>query len=413
MSSFGKLWQKSKWTLLLACIHIFWRDAASPPFETQQNLPCSLRRCLLECSFSLHSNSALTSLTLLLTDFASTFSSLWWLTPLLQDWASFNTICSKTVHRSSWSITWNIDFSFWSCPSCLTLALSVHTVLLWFFQPSLVLVKPFFCLFTPETTLIHVFLSLIVTFVLNFSPLVPKLNSFCKTYRKFCRSGWADEKEKAEFQPNSISLPIYLWKTIFLISSRVFSSALSLPLSAAPSTVPIMHQVSATMRSITLSWPQPEQPNGIILDYEIRYYEKVSQPCLQACKIQGQPLLCGWQPAEGLGIQAGGSPDGGRNLVTEARGSLRAFPSSASAKASSAQVLSAPAQERTFQHPTPLSWPLTGLWWMGKTNSILPVTHLLHVFAVLQTHQCPLNFLKILWFCKLVFFKVLDYVPQI
>lgn len=38
-----------------------------------------------------------------------------------------------------------------------------------------------------------------------------------------------------------------------------------------------MHQVSATMRSITLSWPQPEQPNGIILDYEIRYYEKVSQ----------------------------------------------------------------------------------------------------------------------------------------
>ncbi|XP_069474150.1 ephrin type-B receptor 1 isoform X2 [Ambystoma mexicanum] len=43
---------------------------------------------------------------------------------------------------------------------------------------------------------------------------------------------------------------------------------------AAPSTVPIMHQVSASMKSITLSWPQPEQPNGIILDYEVRYYEK-------------------------------------------------------------------------------------------------------------------------------------------
>uniref|UniRef100_A0A493T892 Ephrin type-B receptor 2 n=1 Tax=Anas platyrhynchos platyrhynchos TaxID=8840 RepID=A0A493T892_ANAPP len=37
--------------------------------------------------------------------------------------------------------------------------------------------------------------------------------------------------------------------------------------------------VSATMRSITLSWPQPEQPNGIILDYELRYYEKVSRIC--------------------------------------------------------------------------------------------------------------------------------------
>ncbi|KAJ6669273.1 hypothetical protein lerEdw1_008082 [Lerista edwardsae] len=48
----------------------------------------------------------------------------------------------------------------------------------------------------------------------------------------------------------------------------------------APSTVPIMHQVSASMRSITLSWPQPEQPNGIILDYEIRYYEKVSRICI-------------------------------------------------------------------------------------------------------------------------------------
>uniref|UniRef100_A0A8C9VXE5 receptor protein-tyrosine kinase n=1 Tax=Scleropages formosus TaxID=113540 RepID=A0A8C9VXE5_SCLFO len=43
---------------------------------------------------------------------------------------------------------------------------------------------------------------------------------------------------------------------------------------AAPSIVPIMHQVSSTMNSITLSWPQPEQPNGIILDYELRYSEK-------------------------------------------------------------------------------------------------------------------------------------------
>ncbi|XP_035279566.1 ephrin type-B receptor 1-like isoform X2 [Anguilla rostrata] len=41
-----------------------------------------------------------------------------------------------------------------------------------------------------------------------------------------------------------------------------------------PSMVPIMHQVSSTMKSITLSWPQPEQPNGIILDYELRFYEK-------------------------------------------------------------------------------------------------------------------------------------------
>uniref|UniRef100_A0A8C5FI92 receptor protein-tyrosine kinase n=1 Tax=Gadus morhua TaxID=8049 RepID=A0A8C5FI92_GADMO len=48
---------------------------------------------------------------------------------------------------------------------------------------------------------------------------------------------------------------------------------------AAPSIVPIMHQISSTMKSFTLSWPQPEQPNGIILDYELRFYEKVRVQC--------------------------------------------------------------------------------------------------------------------------------------
>uniref|UniRef100_UPI00358E8EA2 ephrin type-B receptor 2-like isoform X2 n=1 Tax=Myxine glutinosa TaxID=7769 RepID=UPI00358E8EA2 len=43
---------------------------------------------------------------------------------------------------------------------------------------------------------------------------------------------------------------------------------------AAPSQVPIIHHMSSTMNSIKLSWPQPEQPNGIILDYEVRYVEK-------------------------------------------------------------------------------------------------------------------------------------------
>lgn len=49
----------------------------------------------------------------------------------------------------------------------------------------------------------------------------------------------------------------------------------------APSIVPIMHQISSTMNSFTLSWPQPEQPNGIILDYELRFYEKVSSHCIK------------------------------------------------------------------------------------------------------------------------------------
>uniref|UniRef100_A0A8C1L2C5 receptor protein-tyrosine kinase n=1 Tax=Cyprinus carpio TaxID=7962 RepID=A0A8C1L2C5_CYPCA len=44
---------------------------------------------------------------------------------------------------------------------------------------------------------------------------------------------------------------------------------------AAPSAVSIMHQVSRSVDSITLSWSQPDQPNGVILDYELQYYEKV------------------------------------------------------------------------------------------------------------------------------------------
>ncbi|XP_016138558.1 ephrin type-B receptor 2 isoform X2 [Sinocyclocheilus grahami] len=43
---------------------------------------------------------------------------------------------------------------------------------------------------------------------------------------------------------------------------------------AAPSAVSIMHQASRTVDSITLSWSQPDQPNGVILDYELQYYEK-------------------------------------------------------------------------------------------------------------------------------------------
>ncbi|XP_067826798.1 ephrin type-B receptor 2 [Heptranchias perlo] len=43
---------------------------------------------------------------------------------------------------------------------------------------------------------------------------------------------------------------------------------------AAPSAVSFMHQVSRTVGSITLSWSQPDQPNGVILDYELKYYEK-------------------------------------------------------------------------------------------------------------------------------------------
>ncbi|XP_036378633.1 ephrin type-B receptor 3-like isoform X6 [Megalops cyprinoides] len=45
---------------------------------------------------------------------------------------------------------------------------------------------------------------------------------------------------------------------------------------AAPSAVPTVHLMGATASTMSLSWLPPEKPNGIILDYEIKYHEKVS-----------------------------------------------------------------------------------------------------------------------------------------
>lgn len=63
----------------------------------------------------------------------------------------------------------------------------------------------------------------------------------------------------------------------FLLPPLAKISFLLLSLIAVPSAVPMMHLVSRTMNSITLSWPQPDQPNGIILDYQLRYFDKVSR----------------------------------------------------------------------------------------------------------------------------------------
>uniref|UniRef100_A0A8B9FFS6 receptor protein-tyrosine kinase n=1 Tax=Amazona collaria TaxID=241587 RepID=A0A8B9FFS6_9PSIT len=43
---------------------------------------------------------------------------------------------------------------------------------------------------------------------------------------------------------------------------------------AAPSQVMVVHQESTGQNSVTLLWQEPDQPNGIILEYEIKYYEK-------------------------------------------------------------------------------------------------------------------------------------------
>lgn len=47
-------------------------------------------------------------------------------------------------------------------------------------------------------------------------------------------------------------------------------------MSTAPSAVPTVHLMRSTSDTLSLSWLPPEKPNGVILDYEIKYHERVS-----------------------------------------------------------------------------------------------------------------------------------------
>uniref|UniRef100_A0A7N8X6Q4 receptor protein-tyrosine kinase n=1 Tax=Mastacembelus armatus TaxID=205130 RepID=A0A7N8X6Q4_9TELE len=65
-------------------------------------------------------------------------------------------------------------------------------------------------------------------------------------------------------------------------------------------------KMSSTSRSFSLSWQPPEQPNGIILDYEIRYYDKVEwgDKCLNAvCSETPSVVLEGLRPGTGYVVQ--------------------------------------------------------------------------------------------------------------
>lgn len=39
--------------------------------------------------------------------------------------------------------------------------------------------------------------------------------------------------------------------------------------------MPTVHLMRSTSDTLSLSWLPPEKPNGVILDYEIKYHERV------------------------------------------------------------------------------------------------------------------------------------------
>ena len=45
--------------------------------------------------------------------------------------------------------------------------------------------------------------------------------------------------------------------------------------SPAPSPVTMIQAKDITRHTISLAWNQPERANGVILEYEVKYYEKV------------------------------------------------------------------------------------------------------------------------------------------
>lgn len=48
----------------------------------------------------------------------------------------------------------------------------------------------------------------------------------------------------------------------------------SLPL-VAPSSIALVQAKEVTRYSVALAWLEPDRPNGVILEYEVKYYEKV------------------------------------------------------------------------------------------------------------------------------------------
>uniref|UniRef100_A0A8C4S9B3 Ephrin type-A receptor 7 n=1 Tax=Erpetoichthys calabaricus TaxID=27687 RepID=A0A8C4S9B3_ERPCA len=51
---------------------------------------------------------------------------------------------------------------------------------------------------------------------------------------------------------------------------------------AAPSQVMIIRQENTSQNSVTLMWHEPEQPNGVILEYEVKFYEKQNYSTLKS-----------------------------------------------------------------------------------------------------------------------------------
>nr|XP_057910157.1 ephrin type-B receptor 5 isoform X2 [Doryrhamphus excisus] len=105
----------------------------------------------------------------------------------------------------------------------------------------------------------------------------------------WCGEGVTFSPAQTNLTQSSVTLHNLLTRVTYLIQVQAMNEVSSLsPFPAryasinfttsqsVPSTVPMMHQLSHAPDSITLSWPQPDRPNGDILEYQVRYFDKGS-----------------------------------------------------------------------------------------------------------------------------------------
>lgn len=92
---------------------------------------------------------------------------------------------------------------------------------------------------------------------------------------------WLDSKQALEVPEiqgsRCLDSQAAAWLDLSLETSPV-SDVLSSSFSA-PSQVVVLRQENTGQNSVTLLWHEPDQPNGIILEYEVKYYEKVTAIC--------------------------------------------------------------------------------------------------------------------------------------